>query len=448
MRITVILLIFLFLLTGAGSGYAVQQLSFAILPLEASDNVTAAERDEAESTLSAALIQAAKYKFVERTRIDQILSEQSLQLSGATDSKKTSVVGKILGVDKMVQASLYRKDALTIKISVIDVPTARVEFTRLRAYGNFGPRAVAKWAAAEVLMRYPLLGTITGKAGDSVVLDLGEEHGLRDGMRVFVAEKTSVRDEKGGELLSDYRRVGLLEVTRATKEGAQAKVKMLTDSSRTVRTGDLVSLEPLPSAHPAISKTPLLGAVKPGRLLLDDDMKSRQYLSPASSKGEAYQSGVLHLDATHLKAYHAQAFYPMPFDKLSDFILEGEIAFQPSARRSNGIDICFRSRGSYAELHAYRLYLASDGNAEVRLSRYATRFGLVPSQTTPLLHRGTEKNRFRIVAVGPRFDIYLNDSFFIAFEDEQLDAGGLGFMVESGGHVTVNNIKIWEAVKR
>ncbi|MBA4371458.1 MAG: hypothetical protein C0402_01205 [Thermodesulfovibrio sp.] len=426
---------------------AVQQTSFAILPMEAADNVTTAERNEAESTFSSALIQAAKYKFVERARIDQILSEQSLQLTGATDSKKTAVVGKILGVDKLIQASLYRKDALTIKISVIDVPTARVEFTKLRYYGNFGPKAVAKWAAAEILMRYPLLGTVTGKAGDSFVIDLGEEHGVREGTRIFVAEKTSVLDDRGGELLSDYRRLGLLEVTRATRGGSQAKVKKLDSNSRPIKAGDIVSLEPIPSARSGISKTPLLGAVRPGKLILEDDMKSRQYLSPHLSKGDAYQSGVLHLNATHLKAYHTNVFYPMPFDRLADFILEGEIEFQKSSRRANGIDICFRSRGAYAELHAYRLYLASDGTSEVRLSRYATRFELAPHQTTPLLHRGTEKNRFRIVAFGSRFDIYVNDSFLIAFEDEQLDAGGIGFMVESGGHVTVDNVKIWEAVK-
>ncbi|TAN39305.1 MAG: hypothetical protein EPN25_12180 [Nitrospirae bacterium] len=447
MRIIIVFLSFVLVLTGAGISSAVQQISFAILPMEASDNVTAEERDDAENTLSAVLIQSAKYKFVERARIDQVLSEQSFQLTGATDSKKTAAIGKILGVDKLIHTSLYRKEALTIKISVVDVPTARVEFTKLRYFGNFGPKAVAKWAAAEILMQYPLLGTVTGKEGDAFIIDLGEAHGVREGARVFVAEKTSVVDDKGGELLSDYRRVGLLEVTRAAREGSQAKVKGPGSGSRPVKTGDIVSLEPLPSGRPVISKTPLLSSVQPGRLLLEDDMKSRQYLAPGFNKGEAYQTGVFHLNATHLKAYHAYAFYPMPFDKLSNFILEGEIEFEKSSRRASGIDICFRSKGSYADLNAYRLFLSSDGRFEVRLSRYATRFGLVPLQATPLLHRGTEKNRFRIVVYGSQVDVYLNDSFLIAFEDEQLEAGGIGFLVEAGGHVVVNSIKLREAVK-
>lgn len=438
-----VLILVLFLFCSTATCYALQQTSFAILPMESSGNVSVSERTEAESTLFDVLIKSGKYKLIERARIEQILNEQSLQLSGLTDSKRASV-GKLLGVDKLISSSIFREDSLKIRVSVIDVATSRVEITKLKFLGSAGPRAIAKWAAAEILMRYPLLGAVTGVSGDSVIIDLGQEQGVRVGSRIFVAERTALLDGKGRELLSDYRRIGLLEVVKAASGGSQAAVKSLQDKERPVRIGDLVALDPVPTTPPVMSKTPLLGAVKEGRIILHDDMKQKQYLSASLSKGESYRSGVFHLNASDRKLYHAYAFYPIPFDRLADFIFEGDIEFQTEAKRSSGIDICFRSNGSYVDLNAYRLYLGSDGNFEVRFSRHATRFGVIPLQSTPLIRRGAEKNTFRIVARGGKFDIYINGSFLVSFEEETLDTGAIGFMVDAGGYVTVDNVTVRE----
>ncbi|MBI5847616.1 MAG: hypothetical protein HZB31_06650 [Nitrospirae bacterium] len=423
--------------------YALQQTTFAILPMEAAGNVSVSERTEAESTLFDVLIKSGKYRLIERAKIEQILSEQSLQLSGLIERKKASV-GKLLGADKLISASIFREDSLKIRISVIDVATSRVEITKVKYLGSAGPRAIAKWAAAEILMRYPLLGVVTAVSGDSVLIDLGQEQGVRAGSRIFVAEKTAVPDDKGSELLGDYRRVGLLEAVKTAGGGSQAAVKSLQDRARPVRTGDLVALDPVPITPPVMSRTPLLGAVKEGRSVLSDDMTQKQYLSASSGKGESYSSGVFHLNASDRKIYHAYAFYPIPFDHLTDFIFEGEIEFQSEAKRSSGIDICSRSNGLYADLNAYRLYLGSDGNFEVRFSRNGARFGIIPLQSTPLIRRGLEKNTFRIVALGSKFDIYVNGFFLVSFEDEMFDAGAIGFMVDAGGYVTVNKVTVRE----
>jgi hypothetical protein len=411
--------------------------------MEAAGNVSVSETTEAESTLFDVLIKSGKYRLIERAKIEQILKEQSLQLSGLTDSKRASV-GKLLGVDKLISASIFREDSLKIRISVIDVATSRVEITKLKFMSGSGPRATAKWAAAEILMSYPLLGAVTGVSGDSVIIDLGEAQGVRVGSRIFVAERTALLDDKGRELLSDYRRVGLLEAVKAARGGSQTVVKSLQEKERPVRIGDLVALDPVPATPPVMSRTPLLGAVKEGGVIFLDDMKQKQYLSASSGKGESYNSGVFHLNASDRKVYHAYAFYPIPFDRLADFIFEGEIEFQTGAKRTSGIDICFRSNGNYVDLNTYRLYLGSDGNFEVRFSRNGSRFGIIPLQSTPLIRRGSEKNTFRIVALGSKFDIYINGSFLVSFEEETLDIGSIGFMVDAGGYVTVDNVTVRE----
>jgi len=159
------------------TSHALQQTSFAILPIEAADNVSASERAEAESTLFEVLLQSGKYKLVDRARIEQILQEQSLQLSGLTDSKKVSI-GKLLGVDKLISSAIFRDDSVKIRVSVIDVATAQVEFTKLKYLGSSGARAVARWSAAEILVRYPLLGSVTGISGNNIIIDLGQERFL------------------------------------------------------------------------------------------------------------------------------------------------------------------------------------------------------------------------------------------------------------------------------
>lgn len=46
------------------------------------------------------------------------------------------------------------------------------------------------------------------------------------------------------------------------------------------------------------------------------------------------------------------------------------------------------------------------------------------------------------------FSCYFNDEFVIGFEDESLEKGRPGFMAESYGYVTVDDVKICEAVMK
>ena len=73
-------------------------------------------------------------------------------------------------------------------------------------------------------------------------------------------------------------------------------------------------------------------------------------------------------------------------------------------------------------------------------------FFITKGATTPLLNRGLTKNKFRIVAYGSKFDIYINDEFLIGFEDELFDKGTVGFTAKMGCYLTIDNVKIWEAV--
>jgi hypothetical protein len=71
---------------------------------------------------------------------------------------------------------------------------------------------------------------------------------------------------------------------------------------------------------------------------------------------------------------------------------------------------------------------------------------IVPNQHTAAFYEGGKVNKFRIVALGPQFDVYLNDQLLVSVEDEYFQKGSIGFQVRKGGRVKIDNIKVWEAV--
>ena len=185
-----------------------------------------------------------------------------------------------------------------------------------------------------------------------------------------------------------------------------------------------------------------------GKLILDDDMESVKYLSVTNGEGEAYMSGKLHLNALQRKTGHAYCFYPQPFTQLENIIFEGDIEFQETKNKYNKADVLFRSNREYGDnAFSYSFYFNNDGGYEVYLLIKGKNYSIIRFQSTPYLNRGAVKNKFKIVAYGPKFDFYLNDNF-IGFEHELLEKGAIGFRAGWGGYVTVDNVKVWEAVKK
>jgi hypothetical protein len=52
-------------------------------------------------------------------------------------------------------------------------------------------------------------------------------------------------------------------------------------------------------------------------------------------------------------------------------------------------------------------------------------------------------NVIKVVAIGPKFDFYINDAYVLSFEDENYEAGGIALFVESGCRVQFDNVKVW-----
>jgi hypothetical protein len=449
MRRTCLLMIVLLSLV-IFSSQAFAQISFAILPMETKGDIVAADREEAESYLYQYLIDCKKYKIIERSRIEEIMKEQSFQMTGAADQATVVKIGKVLGVEKLIASTFYLKvpNQFALNISVIDVATAEVELSKEVSYYNYRPNDLAKFGTSYIISTYPLLGEILGKAKDIIVVNLGKNHGVNVGDRLFVARRDTLLGDNNEVLFQEVNRIGLLKVTKTDAVRSQTTLLALVDPNNVFEKGDLVSPEPVPKKEPLVSTTPLLPDVEKGRLLLDDDMETKKYLAPTDNKGEDYLNGKLLLNATHKTTGQTYCYYPAPFDNLDNVIIEGVVEFQPIEQKYNRVDVVLRKQGPYESSNSYNFFWNDEGSFAVYQWKLANPFEIIPLQASPAIHRGEAQNTFRIVAYGARFDWYLNDQFVIGFEDETLEKGGIGFMAEAYDFVTIDNVKLWEAVDK
>ena len=444
-------LVMVFLLVFTGQAYC--QTSFAILPMEVRGNVKPEKVEGVMSNLYQVLVNSKKYRIIDRDHVKAVLGEQSFQFSGVTDNKDTVKLGKLLNVDKLVITSIYMKnektDQFAINLRVVDITTGQAEFYKEISSLNYTPADHGRFCASEIIAQYPLLGSIEGVIKDIVIVNIGEGQGLKAGDRIFVARKEVLRGNNGEILFQEYKRIGTLEIIAVDNTRSKARSKSLVNSSDLFAKGDLVSPEPIPKKETVVSQVPLLSNVEKGKLILNDDMETVKYLYVTNGQGESYINGKLHLNALQRKTGHAYCFYPQPFTQLENIIFEGDIEFQETKNKYNKAEVVIRSNNEYGDnAYCYSFFINNDGGYEVILLIKGKNYPIIRLQSTPFLNRGAVKNKFQIVAYGPNFDFYLNDNFVIGFEHELLEKGTIGFKANSGSYITVDNVNVWEAIKK
>lgn len=436
------------LILGAALSYA--KTTFVMLPM-ATEGVNTSVMEEAFSSFYGNLINSKKFNIVDRDKLKNILSENKMELSGLAENRSDiAKIGKLLGADKLISSKIYKKgtDQVAIFFQVIDVRTAQVETSKEIYYYNYGAEADGRYCAAEIAAKYPLLGEVLGKAGDSVIINLGDADGLNIGDRIFAARNEITYGDNKEVLFVEVKRIGILRVQTLMGGRAKVQVEELSNPSENLKKGDIVSPEPVPLKNTVISKDPLLPNIKKGTLILDDDMERKTYLSPTYNSGDSYVGGKLNLCSTNNNSGHTYAYYPMPYNNLRDFIMEGDVEFMRIKADYNRFDVVFRCNGNYLQEVAYTYYWQDKGSFAVYLTSMGQLFNLVQLQGSSAINRGESVNHFKIVAYGSKFDLYLNDQFVIGFEDERLEKGYVGFECASGGHVRVDNVKIWEVSQK
>lgn len=106
---------------------AAAKTNIAVLDLDMSSGVSESYRSVLSDRLRLELFKTGSFTVVERSTMEDILAEQSLQLSGCTSTECAVEVGKVLGVTEMVAGSVGQVGSVyTVNVRLIDVETGAV----------------------------------------------------------------------------------------------------------------------------------------------------------------------------------------------------------------------------------------------------------------------------------------------------------------------------------
>jgi hypothetical protein len=220
------------------------RLTLGITPVAADDPATLGPtvRRILENEI---LRRPARFHVLERDEgWDFILREQQLSLSDLADSKAALRIGKMLPAEMLMMSSLIKESSgVTIYTRIVE--TGNGEVLLDEDVYSAAPDKDIDFAARGLVMKvrqgFPLVeGRVYDLAGERALIDVGQKHGVMNGMRFVVVESAG---DPAAIANGRVRRVGdapvQLQVRRAGTDSGAADV-IPSDAAALVKKGDFV----------------------------------------------------------------------------------------------------------------------------------------------------------------------------------------------------------------
>jgi TolB-like protein len=183
-----------------------ERMSVAVLPFETHGGATDLGQTMLDKLITQ-LVNLHRFKVIERSQLDKVLKQQALGQSGVVDEKTATAVGHVLGADAVLIGSITQDEKkISMDARLVDTETGEV-LTSKDAYGKAAdPEELRKMAtriAVDVYNAMPLAqGTVIKVETSEFMVDLGEDKGLKKGMKVVVfKEGEEIKHPVTGELL-------------------------------------------------------------------------------------------------------------------------------------------------------------------------------------------------------------------------------------------------------
>lgn len=207
------------------------RLSIAVLPFDNRSGNTEITNTVQDKMITS-LYSLKRFKIIERSQIDKVLSEQKLGMTGAIDPAKAVKVGKIIGVDAILVGSISSSTTgIGMDARLIDTESGGV-ITAKDAYSAQNTLQDVKTMATDISIQiyndiplvegYLIKVNPTGEA----FLDIGTAKGMRKGMKVVVyKEGESITHPVTGEVLGkQVTKVAELLLTEVQAKMSEAQV--------------------------------------------------------------------------------------------------------------------------------------------------------------------------------------------------------------------------------
>jgi len=107
-------------------GLLAQEKTMALLDLKG-ENISASDTEIITSRLRSELAATNKFNIIEREKMNELLNEQGIQISGLVSDERIVKAGKLLGVQEMTAGTVGKIGNLyTISLRLIDVETGKI----------------------------------------------------------------------------------------------------------------------------------------------------------------------------------------------------------------------------------------------------------------------------------------------------------------------------------
>lgn len=222
------------------------RLSVAVLPFEASGDV-GKYKDAVTNEMINELVNLRRFRVIERSAIDKIVSEQKIQASGFVDDKTAVKLGKIAGADALVLGNVsVAGSAVKVSARIVDVETGETLIAQDATAdpATYETLDVAVSNVATLLYNeLPIIeGDIIKVDADELFIDIGSIQGLRKGTKCVVfREGESIKHPISGEILGKkVTRLGEIIVIQVQDKFSTVKP---IETEQDIKVGDKVLIK-------------------------------------------------------------------------------------------------------------------------------------------------------------------------------------------------------------
>ncbi len=179
--------------------------------------------------LSSELARTGRVKVVERMVLDKLLAELNLGSSELANPDTSLKLGRILAAKLLATGVLINRPRNAfLSLRMIDSETSAIPIVYSDTVKtNKIDRVIKKVSSdllQEIISKYPLQGYVIQKEGNQVLINLGEPHGVKKGMRFALLEGGGVIEFKGKKLHRGLVKVGEIEISSVQGDVSYARI--------------------------------------------------------------------------------------------------------------------------------------------------------------------------------------------------------------------------------
>jgi TolB-like protein len=222
------------------------RLSVAIFPFDERKKIKETLRDYVQTFLNRSFIEQKRFNVLERARLKKTLEQQRIPRETRFDRETAVRLGShMASATVLIGTIATSEDAIEITAHLVDTETARVMaekdvYWEGELTGGF--RGILDRLALKFKQHIPLCeGSVTQTMPDDVIIDLGTNHAIQQGMKflAFSEGETRIDPETGMDLGNETDIIGLLSAEEIDQTFSKADVvKKFTGSG--IQTGNRV----------------------------------------------------------------------------------------------------------------------------------------------------------------------------------------------------------------